>query len=179
LRDAFIGTTAERAIRAATCPVLMVNGPPVGPWGHVLLTTDLSESDERAFKKFTQLGLGADARLTVLNVFDAPALCLVMANGMGKEEQQAYLDDLRADAWRKLTTFMGRTGVEQAEKIVRREETTVASEILETAKEKGVELVVVATQGKGALARMVLGSVAQQVLNDAQCDVLAIAPQGT
>ena len=31
LRDAFVGTTAERTIRTASCPVLMVNGPPVGP----------------------------------------------------------------------------------------------------------------------------------------------------
>ena len=31
LRAAFVGTTAERTIRTASCPVLMVNGPPVGP----------------------------------------------------------------------------------------------------------------------------------------------------
>lgn len=61
LRDAFVGTTAERTIRAASCPVLMVNGPPVGHWRHMLQTTDLSETAERALKRFIGLGLGVGA----------------------------------------------------------------------------------------------------------------------
>ncbi|MDX5400874.1 MAG: universal stress protein, partial [Rhodobacterales bacterium] len=32
LRDAFVGTTAERTIRSVSCPVLMVNGTPVGDY---------------------------------------------------------------------------------------------------------------------------------------------------
>lgn len=177
LRDAFVGTTAERTIRAASCPVLMVNGPPVGPWRHVLQTTDLSETAEKAFTRFTGLGLGAGARSSLLTVFDAPALRLAMSESMGAEGQQAYLKDLRADARQALAAFAARLGIGQAEMVVRPEETTVANEILKAAQELKADLIVVATQGKGAVARMVLGSVAQQVLKDARCDVLAILPE--
>ncbi len=64
LGDAFIGRTVERTIRTATCPVLMVNGPPVGPWGHVVQTMDLSEPAEKAIDRFSKLGLvsGRDHR---------------------------------------------------------------------------------------------------------------------
>ncbi len=176
LRDAFVGTTAERTIRTASCPVLMVNGPPVGPWRHVLQTTDLSETAEKALKRFIGLGFGAGARSSVLTVFDAPALRLAMSDSMGKEGQDDYLNDLRAQARQSLAAFIARLGIEQAEKIVRPEETTVANEILKAAEELKADLIVVATQGKGAVARMVLGSVAGQVLKDARCDVLAIPP---
>lgn len=176
LRDAFVGTTAERTIRAASCPVLMVNGPPVGPWRHMLQTTDLSETAEMALKRFIRLGLGVGARSSVLTVFDAPALRLVMSNSMGKEGQEDYLNDLRTDARQTLAAFIARLGIEQAEKVVRPEETTVANEILMAAEELKADLIVVATSGKGAVARMVLGSVAGQVLKDARCDVLAIPP---
>jgi nucleotide-binding universal stress UspA family protein len=176
LRDAFVGTTAERTIRAASCPVLMVNGPPVGPWRHVLQTTDLSETAEKALNRFIGLGLGAGARSSVLTVFDAPALRLAMSDSMGKEGQEDYLNDLRTDARQSLAAFTARLGIGQAEKVVRPEETTVANEILKAAEELRADLIVVATIGKGAVARMVLGSVAQQVLKDARCDVLAIPP---
>ncbi|MDO8884676.1 MAG: universal stress protein [Pseudotabrizicola sp.] len=174
LRDAFVGTTAERTIRAASCPVLMVNGPPVGPWRHVLQTTDLSDTSEKAFRCFIGLGLGAEARSSVLTVFDAPALRLAMSDSMGKEGEEDYLNTLRADARQALAEFMARLGCGQEEKVVRREEAAVATEILRAAEELKADLIVVATQGKGAIARMVLGSVAQQVLKDAQCDVLII-----
>lgn len=177
LRDAFVGTTAERTIRTASCPVLMVNGPPVGPWRHVLQTTDLSETAEKALKRFIGLGLGAGARSSVLTVFDAPALRLAMSGSMGKEGQDDYLNDLRSQARQSLAAFIARLGIEQAEKIVRPEETTVANEILKAAEELKADLIVVANQGKGAVARLVLGSVAQQVLKDAHCDVLTIPPE--
>lgn len=176
LRDAFVGTTAERTIRATSCPVLMVNGPPVGPWRHMLQTTDLSETSENALKRFIGLGLGAGARSSVLTVFDAPALRLAMSGSMGKEGQEDYLNDLRTDARQSLAAFTARLGIGQAEKVVRPDETTVANVILKAAEELKADLIVVATQGKGAVAHMVLGSVAQQVLKDARCDVLAIPP---
>ena len=177
LRDVFVGTTAERTIRAVSCPVLMVNGPPVGPWRHVLQTTDLSETAEKALKRFTGLGLGAGGRSSVLTVFDAPALRLAMSDSIGKAGRENYLNDLRAEALQSLAAFTARLGIGPAEKVVRPEETTVANEILKAALELNADLIVVATQGKGAVARMVLGSVAQQVLKDAQCDVLAMPPQ--
>lgn len=117
------------------------------------------------------LGLGAGARSSVLTVFDAPALRLAMSDSMGKEGLKDYLNDLRTDARQSLAAFTARLGIEQAEKIVRPEETTVANEILKAAEELKADLIVVATQGKGAVARMVLGSVAGQVLKDAKCDV--------
>lgn len=63
LRDVFVGTTAERTMRFATCPVLMVNAPPVGPYRHIMLTSDLSESAKAAVNACAQLGVakGGDA----------------------------------------------------------------------------------------------------------------------
>ena len=179
LRDAFVGTTAERTIRSVSRPVLMVNGPPVGPWRHMLLTTDLSENAGNALIRFKGLGLGAGARSVVLSVFDAPALRLAMSGTMGREEQEDYLKDLGHDARKHLSAFMTQIGMGQAEKIVRHEETTVANEILKTASDLKADLIVISTQGKGTVARIVLGSVAQQVLKDAQTDVIAIPAQPT
>jgi len=176
LRDAFVGTTAERMIRSVSCPVLTVNGPPVGPWRHMLLTTDLSQNAGNALRRWNELGFGAGARTSVLCVFDAPALRLNMSNTMGRQEQEDYLRDLSDDARKHLSASMTQIGMGQAEKVVRHEETTIANEFLNSAEKFKADLIVVSTQGKGAVARMVLGSVAQQILKEAIIDVLAIPP---
>lgn len=174
LRDAFVGTTAERTISAVHCPVLMANGPPVGPWRHVLMTTDLSEQAGNALTRFLAAGIAGDGMRSILYVFDAPALRLVMSDSTGKEGQRDYLEDLSRDARQELAQFIRRAGIGQAERIVRHAEATVAGEILRTAGEENADLIVVSTQGKGAIPRMVLGSVALQVLKDAQCDVIVM-----
>ncbi|MCB6179053.1 universal stress protein [Rhodobacter sp. Har01] len=174
LRDAFVGTTAERTIRSVGCPVLMANGPPVGPWRHVLMTTDLSDHARTALTRFLAAGLAGDAPRSLLYVFDAPALRIAMSDSMGPEGERDYLEDLRREAWNGLSQFTGGGGLGQAERIVRHGGATVAGEILKTADEVKADLIVVSTQGKGAMSRMVLGSVALQVLKDAQSDVLVM-----
>lgn len=174
LRDAFVGTTAERTIRAVRCPVLMANGPPVGPWRNVLMTTDLSEQAGQALTRFLAAGIAGDARRSILYVFEAPALRLAMSDSMGREGQRDYLEDLSREARQALAQFIGRAGIGQAERIVRQDEATVAGEILKAARDVKADLIVVSTQGKRAISRMVLGSVALQVLKDAQCDVLVM-----
>jgi nucleotide-binding universal stress UspA family protein len=174
LRDVFVGTTAERTIRAVQCPVLMANAPPVGPWRHILMTTDLSESSGRALKRFAASRIGDGMSLSVLYVFDAPALRLAMSDGMDGAGQQDYLEDLKIEARQDLAMFIGGVGIEHAERIVRYEVTTIAGEILKTANEGKTDLIVVSSQGKGAVARTVLGSVALQVLKEALTDVLVI-----
>lgn len=174
LRDAFVGTTAERTIRAVRCPVLMANGPPVGPWRNVLMTTDLSEPAAIALTRFLSSGVAGDATRSILHVFDAPALRLAMSDSMGKAGERDYLDQLSRDARQALAQFIGRAGIGQAAWIVRHLEGTVAGEILRTAEEVNADMLVVSAQGKGAVARMVLGSVALQVLKDAEDDVLVM-----
>ncbi|MFM9859119.1 universal stress protein [Pseudoxanthobacter sp. M-2] len=174
LRDAFVGTTAERTIKAVSCPVLMVNGPPVGPWRHILLTTDLSKSAEQALNRFAAMGLGVDAGSSIVNVFDTPALRMIMPNNMAKEEENHYLNAQRESALKELRQFIKNSSFERAKPIVRREESTVAREILRTAADLPADLVVIASGSKSAIAQLILGSVAQDVLRHAAVDVLTV-----
>ena len=177
LKDAFIGTTAERTIRVASCPVLMVNGPPVGPYQKVLLTTDLSDGAGEALQQFESLQMSPRSHLSVVHVFVAPALRLAMSGTVPKDDQEEYLNGQRAQARRELAQFMTGIGGWRAEQIVRHEKSPVALEILKTAVDQRSDLIVVSTQNKGAVARMLIGSVTEQVLRSAPVDVLAIPPR--
>jgi nucleotide-binding universal stress UspA family protein len=174
LRDVFVGTTAERTIRSVTCPVLMVNAPAVGAYSHVMLTTDLSEGAERAVEVCKTLRIVRDAQATILHVFDAPALHLVMSHTASVDERQAYLDDERQEASINLAAFLKSVDWQSLRQDVRPVRNSPAEEILTTAREESVDLIVVGTHGRSAVSKYFLGSVAEDVLRRSDRDVLTI-----
>jgi len=176
LRDVFVGTTAERTIRSVACPVLMVNGFPVGPYRHVMLATDLSAGSERAARTLVALGLIGGADVSFLHVYDAPATRLVMSHTVPKDDREAYLDDQRKEAAKTLAQFVKKTGVRSPRQIARFGLHTLADEILRSAKDEAADLVVLGTEGRTSVAKFFLGSVAEAVLRMADRDVLAVPP---
>lgn len=176
IRDAFVGTTAERTIRQVKVPVLMVSGPPVGTYRHVLVATDLSHGSRDAAEKSTRLGLGAGAQTTLLHVFLAPALRLTMGHTLSAGARNDILYDERKNALRGLSSFAQSLSLNRPELAVRHEDTTTAQEILTAADESGADLIVVASQSKGGVERFLLGSVTEKVLAESSVDVLVIPP---
>ena len=49
-------------------------------------------------------------------------------------------------------------------------------EIVRYAKEHGIELIVMGTHGRGPIAHLLLGSVAEKVVRKAPCPVLTVRP---
>ena len=177
LRDVFVGTTAERTIRSVDCPVLMVNATPAGHYRHVLHTTDLSDASRDALLRFRALGLGDHARTSLLHVFDAPALRLAFSHSISQEDQKQYLEDEQRDAARDLARFLSSTDLGHLRQILRHEATPAPHEILKVADEEQADLIVMSTHGRSGLAKMLIGSVTEQVLRTAQIDVLAVPPR--
>ena len=176
LRDVFVGTTAERTIRSVRCPILMVNAPPTAHYRHVLQTTDLSDGSRDALQRFSALGLAARARRSLLYVFGAPALRLVMGHTMPREDREHYLADAKGEAAEELSRFAAAAGLGDVRRILREEAAATAHEILEAAAEEEADLIVLSTHGRSGLSKMLIGSVAEQVLRTAQVDVLAVPP---
>lgn len=176
-RDIFVGTTAERTIRNAPCPVLMVNATPAEPYRHVLLTTDLGDGSRAAMTSYTKLGFTNHLPHSMLYVFEAPMLRLAITSDMTEREKRLYVED----EWRKastlLSSFIASTQLERADPLLRHEDTTAHKEILAAATEISADLIVLATHGRRGLERLLLGSVTEKVLRDADVDVLAIPSQ--
>lgn len=176
LRDVFVGTTAERTIRSVPCPVLMVNAPPVGPYRHALLATDLSEGSREAIRRFWELGLAPRSPATVLHVFHAAEARMMRAHGTPSDHHEADLEEAGERAARALSEFLRGAAHGPMRQVPRHQRTNAASEILSAAREMKADLIVVGTHGRNGLEAVFLGSVAAQVLRGAEPDVLAVPP---
>lgn len=178
-----LGSVAEATIRSTAVPVLLSRPTEDGaprPDGtaieHVLVPLDGSEFAEAILAHAATVG-GEEARYSLVRVVPAPVPWDPTAVSFGWSLDEAELEALRAEALdyleRVADTLAGR---------VRRVDTVVllepepAESILDFADRNDVDLVALATHGRGGIRRHALGSVAEKVLRGITVPVLVFRP---
>ena len=137
----------------------------------ILVPTNFSEKSEVAVRYGAALAAVFRAKLCVLHVVHetfagdiAAAATLNMLNVATQGASERLTSLLTADEKRALASA--------ADHVVRIGAPTV--EIVEYAREHGVDLIVVATRGRGAVAHMLEGSVVERLLRKAPCPMLVV-----
>lgn len=147
------------------------NGFPL-PVKRILVPTDFSECSLYALRYANNLARETGANLTLLHVVDS----LIAPSDL----EYVYVDPkaLRAAvekrASERLTELTRKEidATEPASPIVRRGRAW--EEIIETAKNRKIDLIVIGTHGYSGLKRAVLGSTAERVVRHAGCPVLVV-----
>ena len=172
LRRMVLGSVAESVVRHAPIPVLVARPSP--PSGVVLAATDLSDASRAALVAAGGEAKRRGAKLTVLHCLDlAPEM---MAMGFAPLPP-ASPDDPRSRpalakrAAEELRAQLATLGV-KGEVVV--DPGSPRAAIPELAEQMRAELVVVGARGRGRLARLLLGSVAESVVRHAHCPVLTV-----
>lgn len=176
----WLGTTAERVLRASPTPVLLVRGRLQGPPRNLLVAVDGSEPSLGALAWANFLRSRFGAALTALHVetpfiFEYGDLLptsteLSALAARASAEQPDWL--LARTNW--LRDEMRRAGADPDAASIRVTVGRPADEIVAEQERGGADLVVLGTHGRGALARVLLGSVASAVLRTVPCSVLAV-----
>ena len=124
----------------------------------ILHPTDFSECSGHALQLACSLARDHGARLIVLHVMPVPLV----------QEKRLYREEM--------TSELNRLGASDAQVRVehRLEEGDAATQILRIAQETGCDLIVLGTHGRTGLGRLLMGSVAEQVLRTATCPVLTV-----
>jgi nucleotide-binding universal stress UspA family protein len=145
---------------------------------HVLIATDGSPSSLAAAKRAGTLLRPADhvTLLTVLSDIpgddaggiEGPVLTAEEEDQMWKAELAEAGEELAATA----ATLSSSAKVDK-----RIEAGDVGGTVCRVAGELSVDVIVVGSHGRGAIARILLGSVSDQVVRHAPCPVLVVRPQ--
>ncbi|MBK7857880.1 MAG: universal stress protein [Archangiaceae bacterium] len=169
--DALLGSTAERVIRYAGCPVLVAR--PCTATGPVLAATDFSDPSLPAIDAAIEVARRAGAGVIALHALGIdPAVALSTMNGVAWPAlDPREVESLRATALRQLSRALARFGA-CGECLVSERAPTAA--ILEHAEKSGTRLLCVGTTGRNGLSRLALGSVADDVVRRAPCPVLVV-----
>jgi nucleotide-binding universal stress UspA family protein len=174
LRDVFIGTTIERVIRTGSYPVLMVNTEAQRRYLHALAPVDMSEASAHAIKTAKMLQIVSQAQVTLLHAFLAPGKGKMYFANVPKERIDEYTADERSMVRDELFAFLAAHELGDSEWSHRIEEGGPLEVISRVVAETSPDLIVIGTHGRSALAKIFLGSVAEEVLRSLDVDILAV-----
>jgi len=132
----------------------------------ILHPTDFSERSEYAFRLANILARDYDAQLIVLHV--APTPIVAYGDGFIPITEPGQLDELKD----KLQELAAQAVGIRAKPLLL--EGDPAAEILLAAEQAECDLIIMGTHGRTGLGRILLGSVAEEIVRKAACPVLTV-----
>jgi nucleotide-binding universal stress UspA family protein len=168
------GETAMQVARAAHRPVLIARPSPAN--GDVLAATDFSDPALPAIRAGGAEATGRGVALRVIHCVEADFTAALATAGLGGGLPVPPLPDpalqqMEAHAHAEVLDALARCRLEGTPIVLR---ASAAQGILQAAAEPPAALVAVGTRGRSGLARLMLGSVAEDVARRAPCSVLMV-----
>lgn len=187
LSRVLLGSTAERIVRLAHCPVFTVRRdrgasavrgltqdkpkyPKRSPWRRILVPLDFSLNSLRALTVAAPLARQTGAQLFLLNVVEPnpyPAGLEGVVLAMPDSE-------ISRNARNELPRVARRFIPESIRASALAGRGRAANVIVNTAEEKAVDLIVLSTHGHGGFDGLLIGSTAEQVVRQAKCPVFVV-----
>lgn len=175
VREFAIGTTADRLLRIAQVPMLVVKSePPESPgfYRRVLALTDFSPASEAALAFALTLAPQADFRL--VHALELPYDGQLFVAGVSDEDALSFRAHERSLVLSRLNALLDKLGLQRARVTVSVPYGEARAQAMAVAQDFAPDLIVVGKQGQSKLEDLFLGSVTRAMLSEAGCDVLVV-----
>ncbi len=183
LRDAFVGSTAERVIRQARVPVLAVRQPARGRYHRPALALELDASAPEVVRLLLRVLPPPRPPVDVIHAFETPFRGLIYPS-LAEDELDEVKNELREKATLELEQVfemaLSTSNVRRVDGPYWRTHVRYGSprSVVETVTRRvESDLLVVGSRGHSGAAYMLLGTVAGDLLRAAKSDVLVV-PSG-
>jgi len=138
----------------------------------ILVPIDFSDHAEAALAHAVELARTHDARLLLLHVLEEPSFPSFYGAGVAAlYEEQPDLEERATDA---LQDWVAGIDAPQPATTTHVIQGATGSSIVAFTDERGADLIVIASLGRTGLQRVMLGSVAEQVVREASCSVFVL-----
>jgi nucleotide-binding universal stress UspA family protein len=178
LRDAVLGSTAERVIRKSQVPVLAVRTPARAAYRRPMVALDIDECAKDVVQFLLRLLPEPRPPVSVVHAYDVPFRELRYPH-LTEEDFAEVRDHYRQEALAGLTRIMREEA--PAEEVSRwRLHTKLGNPravVLKAAKQGRADVLALATHGYSGVAHTFLGTVAGDLLRHVACDVLVVPPR--
>ena len=178
LRDALEGTIAEKALATRTHPVLVVRDEARGPYKRVWLALDLTYASASAIRAAESLVLTPETKAIVAHAHNPPYRDMLGYADVGRNAAARYLSEWKRVAICAMRYLLRFEAQDAARFQIHVEQKPATAGILSSIERFSPDLLVMGTHAGGRLRRALVGSVANRVLQETQCDVL-IVPEGS
>lgn len=143
----------------------------------ILVPTDFSDTSAAAIKYGVALAEAFGAQLHLLHIVEQP-VPWQLAGEVAMVSAPTNDAEMRARAETELAALLTRDEREKYRVQIVTEIGAPFAEIVQYAKRADIDLIVMGTHGRGAVAHLLIGSVAENVVRKAPCPVLTIPTRG-
>jgi nucleotide-binding universal stress UspA family protein len=165
LKRILMGSVTEEVVRRLDVPILVTRpGTPVRTWDHLVVALDGSPRGEQILQDVVPLARRLKASVDLVQ----SVLPAITMSGLGEipgvqivENPRPYLEGVKFR--------LSSEGVAASAVVL---EGRAGAELLRYVQERGASLLCMTTHGRTGLARVLLGSIADEVIRHAPCPVL-------
>ena len=171
-REMFRGTTVERVIRTGRAPTLLVKDRVARPYRRVMVAVDFSVYSRRAIEfavKFVPEG-----EFHLVHAYDVPFKGFLYGRSSRSAVNEQHQAEFEQMIEGEMASFLASLGPKAPNFDTIMQEGTVREAIHRQIGRLEPDLLVIGTHGRTGVARALLGSVAEDLLNAPPCDVLAV-----
>ncbi|OZV68088.1 universal stress protein [Winogradskyella aurantia] len=165
-----LGTTTERIIQNSEKPVLVIKENSSLNVKKILCPIDFSEASKRALTNAIIMARRFKAQLTILSVCELQTPSWFSSKGDIDKENEARFTK-HSDEY---DTFLKQFNLQDVEWIKENKKGNPAQEILNTIKANKIDLLVMGTNGRTGINRMIMGSVTEKVIREVPCSFLTL-----
>jgi nucleotide-binding universal stress UspA family protein len=138
----------------------------------ILVATDFSEASQAAVRYGRALADAFGASLDVLHVMEDPFIYAPTSEGYMPPPN--FFDEMETEAQERLEQALPPSDRQRLNTRLLTKKGSPFVEIVRFAKKENVDLIVMGTHGRGPIAHMLMGSVAEKVVRKAPCPVLTV-----
>ena len=173
-----LGSVAERVLRSAPCPVMVVPpydavAPSAVSFKHIVCAIDFSASSLAGLTWALSMAEEADARLSLLHVIEVPPELRAPAAATYDNVDELHAA-VRADILTRLRSLVPSSAPPFCSVETAAAAGAAGHAILTFAEERDADLIVMGAQGHGAFERWLFGSKTRDVVCGSTCPVLTV-----
>jgi nucleotide-binding universal stress UspA family protein len=169
-----LGSVAERIVRKAPCPVMVIKGRKYVGFKRIIVPVDLSDCSRNALEYAIATAGAHNSRLTILHVYEESFIEPYINAANSEEEADEIIKAIdRVDA-NKFDEFLKTVDLGEVEYEKLLIKGVPETEIVETAMEQQADLVVMGTHGRAGIKHIIIGSTAEEVVRTVHCDIIIL-----
>ena len=170
VRHFLLGSTAERLLTEAPCPILVVKKRPYDRYRSVLVPVDFSAISIPSLAGARSLA--PEARMSVLHVFKAPFEGKLRYAGVGEETIAHYRNLAQHEVMQKLLLLCTEAEIDPHGIRLLAVHGHPSQRIVAREAHQNCDLIVMGRQGENVFENLFVGSVTRRVIAKSGCDVL-------
>ena len=184
-RKWMFGSITQKVLYGSEIPVLLIkSSTPVESveFSRILVPVDGSPFSESTFPHVEELAKKTDRDVLLLHVCEPPVVPSYGSRPINPTWKK-YRDDMWDEMEKQATNYLKKTADELAQngltvrtRVVKALTGEVTKVINQISKEEDIDLITIATQGRSGVRRLVYGSVANKIVEEASQPMLLIRP---